>query len=123
MGFFFDEQGNEKTARSFTGDIHGKGWCLHGRIYEVLWRYPRNRVVPIKFELAKDLDYWSTEIPGKVVARAEALTGPITPQGKRVQTLNAPGSETGPGTISTWGRALANEVDARGLSLTGRKVQ
>ena len=71
--------------------------------------------VPIKFEVAKDLAYWSAEIPGKVVARAEALTGPMTPPGKRVQTLNAPGSETGPGTVATWGRALANEVDAMGF--------
>ena len=37
--------------------------------------------VPIKFELAKDLAYWSAEIPGKVVAKAEALTGPMTPPG------------------------------------------
>jgi hypothetical protein len=56
---------------------------------------------PIKFEIADDLAYWSAEIPGKVVARAEALTGPMTPPGKRVQTLNAPGSETGPGTVAT----------------------
>ena len=71
--------------------------------------------VPIKFEIAKDLAYWNAEIPGKVVARAEALTGPMTPPGKRVQTLNPPGSETGPGTVATWGRALANEVDAMGF--------
>jgi hypothetical protein len=70
---------------------------------------------PIKFELARDLAYWSAEIPGKVVARAEALTGPMTPQGKRVQTLNPTGSETGPGTVATWGRALADEVDAIGF--------
>ncbi len=39
----------------------------------------------------------------------------MTSQDKRVQTLNAPGSETGPGTVATWGRALANEVDAMGF--------
>ena len=52
----------------------------------------------------------------KVVAKAEALTGPMTPPGKLVQTLNPPGSEVGPsGTVATWGRALANEVDVRGF--------
>ena len=72
--------------------------------------------VPIKFELAKDLAYWSAEIPGKVVAKAEVLTGTTTPPGKRVQTINPPESETGPsGTVATWGRALANEVDAMGF--------
>ena len=65
---------------------------------------------PIKFEIAKDLSYWRAEIPGKVVARGEALGGPMTPQGKRVQTINAPGSETGPGTVATWGTAVQDEV-------------
>jgi hypothetical protein len=40
----------------------------------------------------------------------------MTPCIKRVQTLNAPGSEVGPsGTVATWGRALADEVDAMGF--------
>jgi hypothetical protein len=68
---------------------------------------------PIRFEVADDLSYWRAEIPGKVVARAEALGGPMTPAGKRVQTLNPPGSEVGPGTVATWGRA--DEVNAMGF--------
>jgi hypothetical protein len=77
---------------------------------------------PIKFEMADDLSYWSAEIPGKVVAKAEALSGPMTPPGKRVQTLNPPGSETGPGTVATWGTTIANEVNAMGFKWerTGR---
>jgi hypothetical protein len=66
---------------------------------------------PIKFEVADDLSYWSAEIPGKVLAKAEALSGPMTPPGKRVQTINPPGSEVGPGTTATWGKAIADEVD------------
>ena len=42
---------------------------------------------PIKFEIADDLSYWSAEIPGKVLAKAEALTGPTTPPGKRYKLL------------------------------------
>ena len=67
---------------------------------------------PIKFEISDDLSRWSAEIPGKVVAKAGALSGPMTPPGKRVQTVNAPGSETGPGTVATWGKAITDEVDA-----------
>ena len=37
---------------------------------------------PIKFEIADDLSYWSAEIPGKIAAKAEALTGPMTPPDK-----------------------------------------
>jgi len=66
---------------------------------------------PIKFEIAEDLAYWSAEIPGKVIAKGEALTGPMTPTGKRVQTINAPGSEVGPGTVATWGTAIIDEVN------------
>jgi hypothetical protein len=55
------------------------------------------------------------EVPGKVAARAEALTGPMTPPGQRVQLLNAPGSEVGPGQVATWGKATTHRVDALGL--------
>src|SRR5438105_7045019 len=71
--------------------------------------------VPISFTLADDLAYWRAEIPGKVVAAAEALTGPMTPPGKRVQLLNPPGSEVGPGQIATWGRVTEERVDAFGF--------
>ena len=42
--------------------------------------------VPITFAVADDLAYWRAEIPGKVKASAQALGGPITPPGKRVQS-------------------------------------
>ena len=54
----------------------------------------------------------------KVMAKAEALTGPTTPPGKRVQTINPPGSEVGPGAagaVATWGTAITDEVDAMGF--------
>jgi hypothetical protein len=52
------------------------------------------------------------------MAKAEALTGPTTPLGKRVQTINPPGSEVGPGAagaVATWGIAITDEVDAMGF--------
>jgi hypothetical protein len=70
---------------------------------------------PIEIEVADDLAYWRAEIPGQVLAQGEALTGPMTPPGKRVQTLNAPGSETGPGTVSTRGGAIKDTVEAFGF--------
>ena len=68
-----------------------------------------------ELEVADDLAHWRAEIPGKVSARAEALSGPMTPPGKRVQTLNAPGSETGPGTVATWGTAVVDTVNSFGF--------
>jgi hypothetical protein len=46
---------------------------------------------------------------------SEALAGPMTPPGQRVQLLNAPGSEVGPGQVATWGKATTHRVDALGL--------
>jgi hypothetical protein len=62
---------------------------------------------------ADDLAYWRATIPGKVEAAAEALTGPMTLEGQRVQLLNAPGNEVGSG-IATWGRATADRAEAFG---------
>jgi hypothetical protein len=53
-----------------------------------LWENVRGiEFAPIRFEVSDDLSRWSAEIPGKVVAKAEALSGPMTPPGKRVQTI------------------------------------
>ena len=49
-------------------------------------------------------------------ARAEALSGPTTPEGARVQVHNPPGAEVGPGQIATWGVATADHADAAGFS-------
>ena len=80
----------------------------------------------LRFEISDDLSYWSAEIPGKVLAKAEALTGPMTPPGKRVQTINPSGSEVGPGAagaVATQGKAVADEVDAMGSNGEKRQVK
>jgi hypothetical protein len=71
--------------------------------------------VPIDFEIADDLAHWRVEVPGKLRGSAEALTGPTSPKGGRVEVHNAPGAEVGPGQVATWGTATADEVDAFGF--------
>lgn len=70
---------------------------------------------PVEVEVADDLSSWRASIPGRVEASAEALTGPTTPEGARVQSTNLPGSETGPGQTATWGRSTADRADAFGF--------
>lgn len=70
---------------------------------------------PIEFEIDENLGGWRASVPGRVEAGAVALTGPTTPEGRRVQTTNLPGSETGPGQVSTWGRSTADRADAFGF--------
>ena len=69
--------------------------------------------------MAGDLAYWRVEIPGLVFGHAEALGGPTTPPGKRVQTINPPGSEVGPGQVATWGRSVEVRSEGFGLDWTG----
>lgn len=74
---------------------------------------------PITITVDEDLGSWSAEIPGKVEARGEALSGPTCPPGSRVQTMNPPGSEVGPlppGAVVTWGRTTRHHTDAFGFT-------
>ena len=115
MGFFIDERADQGQRDALQKIFGGKAGGFMAEFAKLLGEVRGIEFVPIKFEVAEDLAYWSAEIPGKVVAKAEALTGPMTPQGKRVQTLNAPGSEVGPGGPTTWGKATADKVDAFGF--------
>ncbi|MEW6604188.1 MAG: DUF1326 domain-containing protein [Thermoproteota archaeon] len=114
-GWFFDERANEKQRKALQMIFTGRAGGFMAEMVKLFGEIRGIEFAPIKFEITDDLAYWSAEIPEKVVAKAEALTGPMTPSGKRVQTYNAPGSETGPGTVATWGRAVADEVDAMGF--------
>jgi hypothetical protein len=119
MGMFIDEKADarqrEALQRIFSGQAGGWPALFAANIGEMRGI----EFVPISFKVADDLASWSVEIPGRVTGRAEALTGPTTPAGKRVQTINPPGSEVGPGQIATWGRSLEARSDGLGFKWTG----
>ena len=111
--FFFDEQADQQQRDALQMIFSGKAGGFMAEFAKIVGDVRGIDYAPIKFEVADDLSYWNAEIPGKVVAKAEALAGPMTPTGKRVQTFNAPGSEVGPsGTVATWGKAITDEVNA-----------
>jgi hypothetical protein len=111
--FFFDERANQQQRDALQMIFTGRAGGFMAELAELIGDVRGIDYAPIRFEVADDLSYWSAEIPGKVVAKAEALSGPMTPPGKRVQTLNPPGSEVGPsGTVATWGKAITDEVNA-----------
>ncbi len=112
LALFFDERADEDQRKALDMIFTGKAGGLMGKFANLFGKVRGLEYAPIKFEVAEDLAYWSAEIPGRVIAKAEALTGPTTPPGKRVQTINAPGSEVGPGSVATWGTAISDEVDA-----------
>lgn len=118
LGFFVDERADEQQRAALMTILSGQAGGVPAQL-GAIWGHPEVLGVepaPIDFEVADDLSSWRAEIPGKVLASAEALSGPTTPAGQRVQTLNPPGSEVGPGGAATWGRATADRVDALGLS-------
>ena len=112
IAVFFDERANKEQRDALNMIFTGKAGGFMAEFAKLIGEVRGIEFAPIKFEIADDLAYWSAEIPGKVFAKGEALTGPMTPTGKRVQTINAPGSEVGPGTVATWGTAVTDEVNA-----------
>jgi hypothetical protein len=115
VAMFFDERANQQQRDALQMIFAGKAGGFMAEFAKLIGDVRGIDYAPIRFEVADDLSYWSAEIPRKVLAKAEALTGPMTPQGKRVQTLNPPGSEVGPGAVATWGSAVADKVDALGF--------
>lgn len=114
-GIFIDERADERQREALQMIFGGQAGGWPGDFAKLITEVRGIEFVPIEFEIAGDLAFWRAEIPGRVVARGEALTGPTTLPGQRVQTLNPPGSETGPGGVATWGVAAANHVDAFGF--------
>ena len=116
MGIYMDERADDSQREAlqtiFAG--HAGGWP--GNFATMIGEMRGLEFAPIEVEIADDLAFWRAEIPGKVEARAEALAGPTTREGARVQVHNAPGAEVGPGQVATWGRATADRADSSGFS-------
>lgn len=116
IGLFIDERADESQREALQMIFGGQAGGFPAEFAELIGEMRGIEFVPIEFEVADDLAYWRATIPGKVEAAAEALTGPTTPEGQRVQTLNPPGSEVGPsGTVATWGRATADRAEGFGF--------
>jgi hypothetical protein len=115
VAIFFDEKANEQQREALNMIFSGKAGGFIAEFAKLL-EVRGIEYAPIKFEVADDLSYWSAEIPGKVLAKADALTGPMTTPSKRVQTINPPGSEVGPETIATWKKSIVDEADAMGFN-------
>jgi len=115
MGIFIDERADDRQREALRTIFGGQAGGWPAEFANVIGDVRGIEYEPIRFEVADDLAHWRAEIPGKVTASAEALTGPTTLPGQRVQVHNPPGSEVGPGAIATQGRATANRAKAFGF--------
>ena len=110
-----DERADERQREALTTIFGGGAGGWPAGFAELIGDMRGIEFAPITIEIAADLARWRVDVPGKAKGSAEALTGPTTPPGARVQVHNAPGAEVGPGQIATWGVAGEDEVEAFGF--------
>jgi hypothetical protein len=116
MGIILDERANPKQREALQTIFGGQAGGWPGQFAQNIAEVRGIEFARIEFDIAGDLASWSASVPGRVEAKAEALTGPTTAAGKRVQTINPPGSEVGPGDgAATWGTATMDRVDMFGF--------
>jgi hypothetical protein len=116
MGLFIDERADARQREALQTIFGGQVGGWPAEFAQKLGEVRGIEFAPIEFEMAPDLAGWRVSVAGgKVEGRAEALTGPTTRPGQRVQTLNPPGSEVGPDAVATWGVAKVDRVDAMGF--------
>jgi hypothetical protein len=119
MGLFIDERADERQRQALQAIFAGQAGGWPASFAALVGEFRGVEFVPITFEIADDLAFWRAEIPDRVVGRAEALSGPTTPPGQRVQTSNPPGSEVGPGQIATWGSSAEVRTEGFGFTWSG----
>jgi hypothetical protein len=115
LGIFIDERASEVQREALQKVFSGQAGGWMGEFAQLVGEVRGIEFVPIEFKVDGDLAKWSAKITDKVKAMGEALTGPTTPEGKRVQVHNASGSEVGPGQVMTLGKATENEVNVFGF--------
>ena len=119
MGLYVDDRTDDQQREALLALFGGQAGGWPAGFAALIQTMRGIEFVPIQFEVADGLASWQVEIPGKVFGKAEALTGPTTPPGQRVQTLNPPGSEVGPGGPATWGQTTTSRADGFGFTWEG----
>ena len=115
MGMYLDERADPAQREALQIIFGGQAGGWPAEFANVIGEMRGLEYAQIEFEVADDLGHWRVAIPGKLEGSAEALSGPTTPPGARVQVHNAPGAEVGPGQVATWGRATADRADGFGF--------
>jgi hypothetical protein len=115
MGMYIDARANAEQREALQMIFGGQAGGWPGEFAQVLGELRGVEYAHIDYAVAEDLASWRAEIPGKVVAVGEALSGPTTRPGERVQVHNPPGSEVGPGAVATQGTATANRAEGFGF--------
>ena len=122
MAIFIDERAHEPQRDALQMIFGGRVGGWPGTFANFIGEVRGMEFARIDFHVEPDLASWQAEVPGKLTSRAEAIGGPTTPPGKRVQVHNAGGCETGPGGVATYAKATIDRAEAFGFKWdrTGR---
>ena len=117
FAMFLDARASDVQRDALETVFSGKAGGWPGQFAQLIAEVRGVEVAPIEIEIDGDLATWRATIAGKAEARAEALSGPTSTPGKRVQTINSPGCEVGPGPniVATWGTAVTDRANAFGF--------
>ena len=115
IGIYIDERADERQREAMQMIFGGQAGGWPAEFAKNLGEMRGLEFARIDVDIADDLATWRAEIPGKVLAEAELLTGPTSRPGDKAQLHNPPGSEVGPGSVATWGRTTANKADGFGF--------
>jgi hypothetical protein len=115
IGIFFDEGADVAQREALQMVFSGQAGGWPAALGDLIGAMRGVEFVPIECDISDDLEWWSARIPGRVESRGEALSGPTTLEGQRVQIHNPPGSEVGPGAVVTQGIAVTDKAEGFGL--------
>ena len=116
MAMFIDDRADARQREALQMVFGGRVGGWPGVFANFIGEVRGMEFARIEFHVDKDLASWRAEIPGKLTSSAEAIGGPTTPPGKRVQVYNAGGCETGPGGVATYGKSTADKANAFGFT-------
>ena len=117
MGMIVDERADDAQREAIQVVFGGQAGGWPQVFAETMVGEVRGlEVAKIDLEIADDLSSWSVEVPGMAKGASELLTGPTSTPGKRVEVVNPPGSEVGPGQgPATYATATVDEADVFGF--------
>jgi hypothetical protein len=120
MAMFIDERADARQREALQMIFGGRVGGWPGTFANFIGEVRGMEFARIDFTSTRPAS-WRAEIPA-VKSSAEAIGGPTTPPGKRVQVHNAGGCETGPGGVATYGKSTADKANAFGFNWerTGR---
>lgn len=113
LGLILDDRADPQQQQALLAIFGGQAGGWPATFASLIGDFRGVEIAPMRIEIADDLSSWSVEVSGKYSAASSALTGPTADPDKRVQLINAPGSEVGPAehSVTTWAVGDMRQAD------------